>query len=81
VEALHFKVWLIDHITNMIFIADYKYNEDNSSITSRIRDKLAYFEDELPRLKEATSILEIALWKMKINNTALKRIQLGARRK
>ena len=70
VEALHFKVWR-DHITNMIFLADYKYNEDNSSITSRIRDKLAYFEDELPRLKEATSILEIALWKMKINNYSL----------
>jgi hypothetical protein len=70
VEALAFKVWR-DHITNMIYTADYKDNEGNRSITSRIQDKLAYFEDELPRLKEATSILEIALWKMKINNNCL----------
>jgi hypothetical protein len=70
VEALPFKVWR-DHITHMIYTADYKHNEDNRNITSRIRDKLAYFEDKLPRLKEVTSILEIALWKMKINNYCL----------
>jgi demethoxyubiquinone hydroxylase (CLK1/Coq7/Cat5 family) len=33
----------------------------------RIQEKLAYFEDELPKLKEVTTILELALWKMKMN--------------
>jgi hypothetical protein len=70
VEALAFQVWR-DCITGMIHTADYKHNEDNRIILNRIRDKLAYFEDELPKLKEATSILEIALWKMKINNNSL----------
>jgi hypothetical protein len=66
VEALHFKVWR-DHITNMIYTADYKCNEDNRSITNRIRDKLDYFEDEIPRLKEITTTLELALWKLSMN--------------
>ena len=66
VEALPFKVWC-DHITNMIQTADYKWSRDNSNILHRIRDKLAHFEDEFPKLKETTTILELALWKMKIN--------------
>jgi hypothetical protein len=71
VEALPFKVWRDHIITNMIHASDYKNNEDNRSIMSRIRDKLAYFEDEIPRLKEATTILEIALWNMKMNDNNL----------
>jgi hypothetical protein len=70
VEALAFKVWR-DHITNMIYTADYKHNKDNRGITSRIRDKLVYFEDELQKLKEATTMLELALWKMKIHGNNL----------
>jgi hypothetical protein len=70
VQALAFQVWR-DHITNMIQTADYKWTEDNSGVLRRIKQKIAHFEDELPRLKEATSILEIALWKMKINNNSL----------
>jgi hypothetical protein len=66
VEALAFKVWR-DHITNMIHTANFEYNRDNTAILHRIRDKLAYFEDELPRLKEATSILELALWKTRLD--------------
>jgi hypothetical protein len=62
VEALAFKLWR-DHIANMIYTAPYKYNEDNRSILNRIQEKLAYFEDEMPKLKEATTILELALWK------------------
>jgi len=77
VEALAFKVWL-DHITNMIRAAVFEWREDNRPIVNMIRDKLAYFEDELLRLKKATSILEIALWKMKIKMTALR---FGARKK
>ena len=80
VEALPFKVWR-DHITNMIYTADYKHNEDNRSILNMIRDKLAYFDDELPRLKEATSILEIALWKMKINDNSLEENTIWSQKK
>ena len=35
----------------------------------RIRAKIAHFEDELHKLKEITTILELALWKMRINQT------------
>jgi hypothetical protein len=68
VEALSFKLWR-DHITNMIQTADFKYNgEESQNILHRIQEKLAHFEDELPKLKEVTTILELALWKMQINN-------------
>ena len=36
---------------------------DNTVILREIREKLAHFEDEMPRLEEATTILELALWK------------------
>jgi hypothetical protein len=66
VEALAFKVWR-DCIANMIQTANYNWGGNNSVILREIRDKIAHFEDELPKLKEATTILEIALWKMKMN--------------
>ena len=64
VEALPFKVWR-DCIYNMIHIAVFDCIEDNSDTLNRIREKLANFEDELPQLKDATSILELTLWNMK----------------
>jgi hypothetical protein len=72
VESLAFKVWR-DHITNMIKTSNFKWNskfrrsEDNSDILHRIRDKFVQFEAKLSKLKEVTSILEIVLWKMKLN--------------
>jgi hypothetical protein len=68
VKALLFKVWR-DCIYNMIQTADYKRGKDNSDILHRIRHKLVFFEDELTILKEATTILELALWKKRINDT------------
>jgi hypothetical protein len=65
-EALPFKVWR-DHISHMIQTSTFKCIEDNSDILRRIRVKLVFFEDELPKLKEVTTILEIALWKMTVN--------------
>ena len=65
-KTLAFQVWR-DHITNMIHAADYKHNRDNSGIVREIRSKLDHFNDELLRLKEATSMLELVLWKMKNN--------------
>ena len=79
VETLAFKLWR-DNITNMIHTTDfndgshdnYHYaSADNRSILRSICDKLAHFEDELPKLKKAMNILEIALWKMKINDNSL----------
>jgi hypothetical protein len=66
VDALAFKVWR-NHITKMIQTADFKRGRDNLAILREIRDKIAHFEDELPKLKEATTILEIALWKVRMN--------------
>jgi hypothetical protein len=66
VKALPFAFWR-DHITSMIQTSDFKYNGNNSIILREIREKLAYFEDELPKLEEATTILELTLWKMTMN--------------
>ena len=68
VEALAFKVWR-DHITNMFHTAEFNYyNQSGSqSIISSIQAKVAQFEDEYPKLKEITLILELALWKMSMN--------------
>jgi hypothetical protein len=66
VEALAFKVWR-DHITNMIQTAAFQWRRDNSAFLHQIQVKLTHFNDELLRLKEATTILELVLWKMKIN--------------
>jgi hypothetical protein len=66
VEALAFKVWR-DCITNMIQTADYKWDEDNRHILHGIQRRLTHFQDKLPKLKEATTILELALWKLKMN--------------
>jgi hypothetical protein len=82
VEALPFKIWR-DCIINMIHTANFEYNWDNSLILLRIRDrnqrilpeirsKLAYFEGELPKLEEATTILELALWKTRLDDNCIK---------
>jgi predicted RNase H-like nuclease (RuvC/YqgF family) len=65
IKTLAFQVWR-DHITNMIQTADYIWMEDNSGVLRRIQQKIAHFDDELPKLKEATSMLELVLWKMKM---------------
>jgi hypothetical protein len=56
----------------MIQTSNFVYRRDISLILHRIRDKIAYFADELPKLKEVTTILELALWKMKMNDHRLK---------
>ena len=66
VEALPFKVWR-DHITSMIHTAAFVYGGDNTVILRRIQAKVAHFEEEYPRLKEITTILELALWKLSMN--------------
>jgi hypothetical protein len=58
---------------------DEQSPRDNTDILLEIREKLARFEDEMPKLKEATSMLELVLWKnmldvshkMETNTTAM----------
>lgn len=66
VEALDFKVWR-DHITDMIHTANFDSKKDTTVILRRIQAKIAHFEDEYLRLKEITSIIELALWKLRMN--------------
>ena len=65
-EALAFKVWR-NYITHMIQTFYFEYYGDNLVVLREIQSKLAHFEVELPKLKEVTTILEIALWKIKMN--------------
>jgi hypothetical protein len=65
-EALPFNIWR-DCISNMIQTANFIWTIDNSFILREIRAKFDHFEDELSQLKQVTTILEIALWKMKMN--------------
>jgi hypothetical protein len=67
VEALAFKVWR-DCIYNMIRTAVFEWRRDNLVILHRIQDKLVFFDNELPKLKEAATLLELALWKKRIND-------------
>jgi len=64
-EALPFKVWR-DCIKQMVRAADFKLGGDSLNVLRSIRANLFHFEDELPKLKEATTILELALWKVKM---------------
>jgi hypothetical protein len=66
VEALAFKLWR-DYVTNMIQTAAFDLGRNNSAILHEIYSKFAHFEEELTKLKDVTTILELALWKMKIS--------------
>jgi hypothetical protein len=71
VEAVVFKIWR-DCIISMILTANFACNGgDNRHILHRLRAKLAHFEDERDKLKHATTMLELALWKMRINDSSL----------
>jgi hypothetical protein len=69
VEALAFKLWR-DYVTNMIYTSTFDMRWDNSDILREISSKIAHFEEELTKLKEVTTMLELALWKMKMNENA-----------
>jgi hypothetical protein len=65
VQALVFQVWR-DNIMQMIMSSNFKWNRDNHIILYKIRAKVAHFEDKLLQLKVATTILELALWKLRL---------------
>jgi len=72
VEALAFTVWR-DHITTMIHTAKFQCNMDNTVILRRIQAKVANFEAEYPKLREITTTLELALWKLRMNASQLQK--------
>jgi hypothetical protein len=66
VDALAFKVWR-ESILNMIRAADFKRGEHSFHIIQGIRARVAHFVEELAKLKDITSILELALWNLSMN--------------
>jgi hypothetical protein len=67
VEALAFEVWR-DFMTNVIHSAEFNHGDNgNISIIQSIRAKVAHFEDKYLNLQDITTILELALWKMRMN--------------
>ena len=72
VEALAFTVWR-DHITTMIHTAKFQCNMDNTVILRRIQARVAHFEAEYYKLREITTTLELALWKLRMNASQLQK--------
>jgi hypothetical protein len=71
VEALAFEVWR-DYMTNVIHSAEFNHGDSgNISIIQRIRAKIAHFEDKYLKLKDITTILELAFWKLRMNENVL----------
>ena len=72
IEALAFNVWR-DQMKCIVHSFD-EWDSDRSGGESKalrfIKEKLAYFEDEFPKLKEITTILELVLWKMRLNENS-----------
>jgi hypothetical protein len=67
VEALAFDVWR-DYMAYVIHSAEFKHGDNgNISIVRRILAKATHFDDKYIQLKEITTILELALWKLRIN--------------
>jgi hypothetical protein len=51
----------------MIHTVNFQWNVDNIVVLRTIQAKFAHFEDKYSKLKETTSILDLALWKMSMN--------------
>ena len=70
VDTLAFKVWR-DYIKSMVYSAKFIHNGDNVHIVrriqARIQAKVVYFEAKYYKLKEITTTLELALWKLRMN--------------
>jgi hypothetical protein len=47
------------------------WGRDNSNILHEIQTKVAHFEDEYPKLKEVTTIIELALWKVRMTENKI----------
>jgi hypothetical protein len=74
----------------MIYTAEFKEGgrvrrgdnqSDNEIIESRIQAKIAQYEDSLSKLKDATTILELALFKLRMNGNNIPPEDATQRRK
>jgi hypothetical protein len=68
VDALPFNVWR-DYTIDMVHSSEFNYynQSGNKQIIRTIQAKVSHFEDEYPKLKEITTTLELALWKLSMN--------------
>jgi hypothetical protein len=82
VEALALKVWR-EGILKMIRATEFNHSHQslnqnmvideycdpsgNQNVISRIQATISHFEDEYSKLKEVTIILELAVWKLRMN--------------
>jgi len=66
VEAIGLRV-LRDRARDTIYTTKFNEYDSNNSILAQIQEKFDHIENEIRNLKEATTILELALWKMRIN--------------
>ena len=65
----------------MIRTANFNCNGDNLGILRSIQEKQAYFEDEMSKLNKITTILELALWTMKMNEKSHQEIATHSQKK
>ena len=65
-EAIAIGV-LRDCARDKIYSTMFNANACNQRIIAEIQDNLHHIENEINQLKEATTTLELALWKMRIN--------------
>ena len=64
----HFRDAMVDDWTDIIV----EFNQDNRQMWyTETLTKLEYYESEYQKLKETTSILELALWKIKIDDSIM----------
>jgi hypothetical protein len=65
VEAIGLRV-LRDRGREMIYATRFNEYDSNNRVIAEIQDNLHHIENEFRELKETTTILELALWKMRI---------------
>lgn len=65
----------------MIHTADFEWDDDNLSILREIWSTFDHFKDKFPKLMEVITILQLALWKMKIYDNSLAENMTGHQKK
>jgi hypothetical protein len=65
-EAIGLRV-LRDRARDTIYTTKFNQYGSNNGIIAQIQEKFDHIENELRELKETTTILELALWKMRMN--------------
>ena len=83
VDAIGLKLWRDDMAKMMAEPIPRK--QSKGDWLSNAKSKLSHYEDEYQQLKEATTTLELALWKVKLDESSLNsnggEIQCNNRRK